>query len=292
MSHLINHLHHLFVPSKHNNFRAKVLQHDALIVYLVIAFLMLIISKTFPKDFSNSILGKATDIKIEALLEETNVVRVGRGLEPLVYNEQLASAAESKAKHMFINNYWAHFAPTGESPWDFIKGAQYEYEYAGENLAKNFLFSNNVVDAWMNSPTHRENILRPEFREVGFAVVDGVLQGEETTLVVQMFGAPLGGKVAGSSTSPEAGVRAPVVEVPAETSVASTKQTATVSFVPNRQLVLLGFLALFIGSLALDLYIASRLKVIRLHGKTIAHIIFFITIALGVILFLNSGAII
>ncbi len=289
MKKLVDHLHHLLIPGKHNNFRAKLLQHDALIAYLVIAFLMLVVSKTFPKNLSNNILGKATDIKIEALVDQTNKVRVERGLKPLIYNEQLATAAESKAKHMFINNYWAHFSPNGDSPWDFIKSAQYEYEYAGENLAKNFMFSSNVVDAWMNSPTHRENLLRPEFREVGFAVVDGILQGEETTLVVQMFGAPLGGVVANNSLPQK--LAAPAV-VPQSGEKVLAQQTATVKFAPNRQMILYVFLALFIGALALDLYVASRLKVVRLHGKTVAHIIFFITIALGVILFLSSGAII
>jgi hypothetical protein len=90
---------------------------------------------------------------------------------------------------MFSNNYWAHFSPQGKSPWDFIVGAGYTYTLAGENLAKNFNDSVGVVDAWMNSPSHRENLLKPGYKEIGFAVVNGTLNGEETTLVVQMFGA-------------------------------------------------------------------------------------------------------
>src|SRR3972149_9762200 len=92
---------------------------------------------------------------------------------------------------MFQENYWSHYSPDGKTPWDVILGAGYKYEYAGENLAKNFLFSNGFVDAVMNSTTHRDNLLKKEYTEVGYAIVNGTLNGEQTTLVVQEFGKPM-----------------------------------------------------------------------------------------------------
>jgi len=133
---------------------------------------------------NGSILGFATDISTQKLLTLTNEERAKDGLSELSYNLKLEEAAQKKAKDMFAKDYWSHYGPSGETPWDFILDSDYQYEYAGENLAKNFLFSGDVVNAWMNSETHRDNILRKEYSEVGFAIVNGVLNDEETTLVV------------------------------------------------------------------------------------------------------------
>jgi hypothetical protein len=91
---------------------------------------------------------------------------------------------------MFKLQYWAHYGPNKESPWQFILQSGYTYAYAGENLAKGFSDSQSVHDAWMASPTHRANIMDPQFQEVGIATVKGNLLGAEVFLVVQMFGSP------------------------------------------------------------------------------------------------------
>jgi len=109
-------------------------------------------------------LGFATDISIQALLKDTNDKRIENGLQPLTLNDQLNQAAAGKAADMFGNNYWAHISPSGKTPWDFILGANYQYVYAGENLAKDFQDSQGVVDAWMNSPSHKENLLNSNTR--------------------------------------------------------------------------------------------------------------------------------
>src|SRR6185436_20656588 len=63
------------------------------------------------------------------------------------------------------------------------------YIYAGENLAEGFDDNTTVMDAWMNSPTHKENILKPEFREIGIGGARGTYQGEQNnTIVVIHFG--------------------------------------------------------------------------------------------------------
>jgi len=90
---------------------------------------------------------------------------------------------------MFAKDFWAHIAPDGTTPWKFILDSGYKYLYAGENLAKDFQTSDDVVAAWMASKMgHRENILNTHYNEIGVAVVNGTLGGFQTTLVVQMFG--------------------------------------------------------------------------------------------------------
>jgi uncharacterized protein YkwD len=73
------------------------------------------------------------------------------------------------------------FSPDGTEPWDFILGEKYDYIYAGENLAKNFSTFDDVVEAWYNSPSHKENLLNKNYTEMGFAIVNGELNGYETT---------------------------------------------------------------------------------------------------------------
>ena len=167
MNHIKNTFHHLFLPKHTNNFRAKILHHDFLTVYLVFA-LVLTVGITHLQNTSGSILGYATDISTTKLLDLTNAERAKNNLPTLSYNEKLEQAAQAKAKDMFEKNYWSHYGPSGETPWEFILASGYQYEYAGENLAKNFLFSDGVVQAWMDSETHRENLLRKEYTDVGF----------------------------------------------------------------------------------------------------------------------------
>lgn len=185
---LTSKLLHFFIPRSSNNHRAKALHIDTLLVYFLV-FSLVNLSLRLGFHAIPDVLGFATDINVQRLFELTNQKRSEAGLSQLAMNEKLSQAAAGKARDMFSNNYWAHFSPQGKSPWDFIVGAGYTYTLAGENLAKNFNDSGGVVDAWMNSPSHRENLLKPGYKEIGFAVVNGTLNGEETTLVVQMFGA-------------------------------------------------------------------------------------------------------
>lgn len=130
----------------------------------------------------------AAEINSTTLVEEANSERIKRDIHPLRYNKKLELAAFEKADDMLKKQYWAHFGPNNETPWQFITSTGYTYAFAGENLAKGFFDSTAIHDAWMNSPTHRENILQPSFDEVGIAVVKGNLQGADVYLVVEMFG--------------------------------------------------------------------------------------------------------
>lgn len=280
--------HHLLIPAETNNYKPKSLQTDFLMIYLITAFLM---SFVFKKIDLTNILGFATDITIDKLYQLTNQEREKNHLPPLNYNEKLASAAYQKAQDMFAKNYWAHFAPDGKTPWDFILNSGYSYEYAGENLAKNFLFSDGVISAWMNSPTHRENILKSTYTDIGFAVVNGVLNGEETTLIVQMFGKPNTSSIA---KQPEVNnqkinfnqpVEAEEIEKNSQPMVLS-KNTSHFAF--NINIIFFSFLLL---ALILDFYFVAKFRIIRISGKTLSHIIFITFIIIGLII-ISKGAII
>lgn len=122
------------------------------------------------------------------LLFLTNQARLAAGQSLLQANTQLTAAAQAKARDMLEGNYFDHTSPTGTAPWDFIQKAGYRYVYAGENLAIDYPNSLAMFDAWMASPTHRDNILFPKYQETGIAVVSRVVNGETVLVAVQMFG--------------------------------------------------------------------------------------------------------
>ena len=177
-----------FLPTKENNFQPSVLSDRAISIFILLFLLVKVI-------FSfNLILVKQSslfaDISAQEILALTNEVRQQYGL-PFVQEDLLLNkAAEEKAQDMFKNKYFSHYSPTGVSPWDWIDKSGYDYYYAGENLAMNFLDTEEVIKGWLNSPSHKENLLNKDYKDMGIAVVSGDFNNEgiNRILVVQMFG--------------------------------------------------------------------------------------------------------
>jgi hypothetical protein len=171
------------IPSEKNNYKPYLLRNGALAVYTVFLLLFNTLS-----GFVGVSKVQASSITPSNIIELTNADRTKYGLNTLKSNSKLSSAALAKANNMFKLQYWNHFGPNGESPWDFIHDSGYTYVYAGENLAKGFKTAQGVEEAWLASPTHRANLLSGNYKEIGVAVVSGKLLGEDILLVVQMFG--------------------------------------------------------------------------------------------------------
>jgi hypothetical protein len=124
------------------------------------------------------------------IFDETNINRAEENLTPLTVNQTLNEAAQLKANDMAAKGYFAHTSPEGLTPWHWFDKAGYSFYYAGENLAVNFIDSKDVVNAWMNSPSHRANIINYNFTEIGVGIAKGQYKGSEAIFVVQMFGKP------------------------------------------------------------------------------------------------------
>lgn len=180
-------IHHIFIPHASNNHRAKILHPSVLMLFITILILIHAVFRLVGV-FKPGVLGTTTSISVDRLVELVNQKRTAAGVKPVKVNDQLTQAAYKKAEDMFAKNYWAHTSPTGREPWAFISDAGYTYRYAGENLAKDFDSADAVVDAWMKSTSHRDNLLQPNYNDMGIAVVQGTLNGYATVLVVQMFG--------------------------------------------------------------------------------------------------------
>ncbi|MEN9649592.1 MAG: hypothetical protein RL094_559 [Candidatus Parcubacteria bacterium] len=124
------------------------------------------------------------------VVDFTNIERSRDKLRDLTPNAVLQQAAQAKANDMASKQYFSHTGPDGTSPWSWFEKAGYDYKYAGENLAINFFDSKDVVNAWMNSQTHRENILNKNFTEIGIATAEGRYNGYRAIFIVEFFGTP------------------------------------------------------------------------------------------------------
>ena len=187
MHKVIKKIHHWTIPHEDNEFRPHATRHKTLAfysVFLISVKIFIIALATFafpsPAEFST--------ITVNRIIELTNKERIAGGVAPLRHSKVLDLSAKMKAEDMVKNNYFAHNSPQGVKPWHWFKEANYNYTFAGENLAMNFIEAEDTMKAWMNSPKHKENIISPDFEDIGIAVVVGVIDGYKTTLVVQHFG--------------------------------------------------------------------------------------------------------
>lgn len=128
-------------------------------------------------------------ISAKELIEITNQYRTGQGLTPLTPNARLTQAAIDKAQDIITRQYFSHTSPDGRRFSYWIQKVNYDYFYAGENLALNFYDNKILFDSWLASPKHRDNIASPYYHDIGIAVISGQMHDRPTTVVVQMFGA-------------------------------------------------------------------------------------------------------
>jgi uncharacterized protein YkwD len=164
---------------------------------LVLFFCSMFLLKTYNSSF---VLSYSTEMSVNELLTVTNDYRSRHGSNPLTNHNYLNDAAQAKAIDMANNNYWSHNTPSGEEPWLFITNANYLYLNAGENLAYGFATSRETIAGWINSPTHRENMLDNNYTEVGFGFInseDYVGNGRQT-IVVAMYAKPAPGNTPAS----------------------------------------------------------------------------------------------
>ncbi len=124
----------------------------------------------------------------EVMVEIINNERTMAGLPILVERLALDGSAEAKCKDMIDRDYWAHVSNDGVQPWKFFGDFGYKYRYAGENLTRDAESDEEAMRRFMNSETHKENILNPKFSDIGIGRCSGNLAGEETTIIVQHFG--------------------------------------------------------------------------------------------------------
>lgn len=268
--------------------------HTSGVIFCIAFILIFQLGLTLVHKVSPEVLGYASNITAGDLLNETNSRRSGAGMGQLSLNGELNNAAAGKASDMFAGQYWAHVSPQGKEPWAFMTGAGYNYVFAGENLARDFGDSKGVVDAWMNSPSHKENLLNSRFQDVGFAIVNGKYGDSETTIVVQMFGARSGEQAiaaavaATPAAAPIAVVFPPPTAVLPAISPISQPKYDILGLTKN---LALGLTLVLLGVLAVDTILVYRRKTVRISGHNFAHALMLVMV-LAAISLIGRGIII
>jgi len=206
----------------------KFLKSKVLLGFVIFVFVLRLSTSLIFVNFPSNIF--FADITKSTLVTLLNQARQSYGLNTLTENTQLDQAAQLKAEDMVRNGYFSHTSPAGTTPWYWFSQSGYNYKYAGENLAIGFYDSQEVYTAWLNSPTHKENMVNPHYTEVGTAVLSG-FGGNDTIVVVQLFGSQKTATKATASTvaktkTPETKTQT-ATEPTIETKTQSTEETTT-----------------------------------------------------------------
>ena len=286
---------HLFIPRESNNQKAKLL-HPSSLTLLTLFLIIFQAVLTFSGKVSPQVLGYAANIPPSEVIRLTNEKRVMAGVAALKENATLSQAAQAKGADMLNKGYWAHVSPNGTQPWQFFTNFGYKYRYAGENLARDFSDPASAVEAWMASPSHKENLLSSRYKEIGVAVVEGNLNGVDTTIIIQFFGT----KYSESNTvvtTPVSGlskiIKSTPTPIPSYLTLGELNviKTPIVSPFNATRYVSLALISLILIVLAVDGAVIFLKKVPRISGRTIAHLSF-LGMILAVVLILKAGEII
>lgn len=182
----------MFIPHEGNGFKPMALHPGRILFHAGSALLLKILLIGFIVSMPIE-AWLAPDILVgqqQKIVELTNNVRIEQKIKPLSQSSVLARAAEAKVTDMVAANYFAHVSPGGKGLSDWLKTAGYNYAVAGENLAMGFVAADEVIQAWKDSPTHYANLIDKDYSQIGVAMANGKLAGEETTVTAQYFAEP------------------------------------------------------------------------------------------------------
>lgn len=291
---MLGKLKRAFIPHKYNDYRPHAIRNKWLSIYTI----GLIVSHfAFGLAFYTGPT-TANEVNVtNSIYSLTNSARTQRNIQALTQNQKLADAAYAKLTDMFQKNYWDHVSPVGTEAWYFIENKGYDYQCAGENLAKGFSNANSVFNAWMSSPAHRANILDARHNEIGVAVGTGNLYGKTTTVIVQLFGTQKvyaePQKVVTEPAVPEpAAPVTEVVEPPKQLTLGEKTDIPTISLYNATSATKLPYLALWAFIFVLMLLDFAMLKKagahklhphrFHFHSTLTLSIFFFVLLAVGV----------
>jgi hypothetical protein len=204
-----------FIPHSGNDHCPHILRNYSTRNIIIFILFLEIFSFLIPTVANMNLVGNLAAVLPAVLGELTNQERITQNLPTLAVNPLLNRAAEMKAQDMATKSYFAHTSPEGITPWYWIELAGYKYQYAGENLAVNFRDSKDVTQAWLNSPTHKANIVKGNYTEMGTGIARGTYKGRQTVFVAQVYANPVV-------------VKAPILPAPAPT-VKTTKTEVAIA---------------------------------------------------------------
>lgn len=164
----------------------KILKIIFMLVMKIFLILLIISTQWLYLGQVNIVVAKE-NISSTQIFKLINKERARANVSPLTLNNKLIQAAKNKAKDLAEKKYFDHNSPEGKQFSSWIKETDYKYSFIGENLAINFQTEEAVINAWMKSSSHKENILEENFTETGIAIATN---NEGKIIIVQIFGRP------------------------------------------------------------------------------------------------------
>mgnify|MGYP000072351058 CR=1 FL=1 len=221
-----------FIPHKENNFHPHILHTKRAVFYSLVFLLTKVIMVVFVimLPMGAFVLPDVLAEEQRQIVELTNKARAEKNLPPLTISTKLDISAQNKADDMAIGQYFAH-TKDQKSLATWLRGANYSYEFAGENLAVGFSTAQGIVQAWKNSPTHYANLVDTDFKELGVGLSGGVYNGKATVFIAQHLATPLVPAVttpAKVSLRKSSTTQVPENKIPATVAAEPAKSTATV----------------------------------------------------------------
>jgi uncharacterized protein YkwD len=124
------------------------------------------------------------------MLSSVNAERRRRSLPTLAPSTALDRIAQAYADDMLKRSHYGHVDPEGLTVRERAYAGGYDLRFIAENLASGQSTVDEVMNGWMNSPTHRENILSKIYTEAGFGLAIGQNKRGFQVIWVQIFGRP------------------------------------------------------------------------------------------------------
>lgn len=142
-------------------------------------------TEKLPKSISNTLPTiDENEITSGNVIAAINKKRLENELSIYIISDKLNTAADKKAEDILNKNYWSNNAPDGTTPWTYIANSGYSYNYSSLLLGKGFYNTSNLMNAWMNDKTNKDNILSKNHTDIGVSIKSGNLQGESTKIAV------------------------------------------------------------------------------------------------------------
>lgn len=182
-----------FIPHSGNGYKPKSLHPKRVIFHISVAMALKALVLLFISYYPVSAWMTPDIIAGEArkIISLTNNLRAELSLPAVKENSKLNQAAYKKVQDMFINQYFAHRSPTGVDLEDWLRAAGYtNYATVGENLAMGYSNASEVMAAWRKSPTHYNNLVDPNFNEIGVSMASDIYLDKDTVFIAQYFGLP------------------------------------------------------------------------------------------------------
>ncbi len=224
-----------FIPHEGNNYKPKALRPKRLLFYGLSAFItkIIVVAVVISFPLSAWLTPSALYEEGKKIIALTNQVRSNLGLNILQENEQLNESAMYKAQDMLINQYFAHTSPNGQKLSNWMNKANYNYKFAGENLAIGFDTAESVIDAWKKSPTHYSNIIDPDYTDIGVGAISGQYQSYDTILIAQHFGSKKEINIARPVENTIIEIKEPISTTSTQKDVLSIKEQNTTTSTPT-----------------------------------------------------------